>query len=148
MKIVATLDIPVEDQGFIADKYDCGDGVDLLDYVNTHYESVKVRLVGEPTVTPQLIDAPLPFEDARLSRRHPGVRTKDELSLGERAADRAVTFFGSWPFVIWQTVIVLVWMFLKMIAQRRNAQIASERAEHDHRQLYRIALAMGVEGEL
>jgi hypothetical protein len=65
MKIVATLDIPVEDQGFIADKYDCGDGVDLLDYVNTHYESVKVRLVGEPTVTPQFIDVPLPFEDAR-----------------------------------------------------------------------------------
>jgi uncharacterized membrane protein len=115
-----------------------------------------------------------------MSRRHPGVRTKDELSLGERAADRAVTFFGSWPFVIWQTVIVLAWMFLNtwhgwhyawdgypyillnlafstqaayaaplvMIAQRRNAQIASERAEHDHRQLYRIALAMGVEGEL
>lgn len=44
--------------------------------------------------------------------RHPGVRAADELTLGERVADKTVQFFGSWPFVIWQTAVVVVWMFL------------------------------------
>src|ERR1700681_4446754 len=31
--------------------------------------------------------------------KHPGVRSGDQLSLGERAADRMRNSMGSWPFV-------------------------------------------------
>ncbi len=31
--------------------------------------------------------------------RHPGVRSGNRLSLGERAADRMRNGMGSWPFV-------------------------------------------------
>jgi uncharacterized membrane protein len=30
---------------------------------------------------------------------HPGVRKREELTLGERAADRMRNIMGSWPFV-------------------------------------------------
>ena len=32
-------------------------------------------------------------------RRHPGVRSDEELSIGERAADRLRNGMGSWAFV-------------------------------------------------
>lgn len=109
-----------------------------------------------------------------MSRRHPGVRAKYELTFGERVADKTVQFFGSWPFVIWQTAVVTAWITLNtwhgwqyawdlppyimlnlvfstqaayaaplvMIAQRRNAQIAEERASHDHELIESIDAAV------
>jgi len=32
--------------------------------------------------------------------KHPAVRTGDQLTLGERAADRMRNVMGSWPFVV------------------------------------------------
>jgi uncharacterized membrane protein len=43
---------------------------------------------------------------------HPHVRTGDELSLGERAADRLKAAFGSWTFLICLNVFIAVWCIL------------------------------------
>lgn len=41
--------------------------------------------------------------------KHPGVRTGDQLSLGERAADRMRNMMGSWPFVFTFFAIMIAW---------------------------------------
>ena len=41
--------------------------------------------------------------------RHPGVRSGDELSLGERAADRMRGVMGSWPFVFGFFATMITW---------------------------------------
>lgn len=43
-------------------------------------------------------------------RHHPAVRTGDELSLGERAADRLRNGMGSWTFVLLALVFLAGWM--------------------------------------
>jgi uncharacterized membrane protein len=41
--------------------------------------------------------------------KHPGVRTGEQLSLGERAADRMRNMMGSWPFVFTFFAIMILW---------------------------------------
>lgn len=41
--------------------------------------------------------------------RHPGVRSGEQLSLGERAADRMRNMMGSWPFVFSFFAIMIIW---------------------------------------
>jgi uncharacterized membrane protein len=41
--------------------------------------------------------------------RHPGVRTGDQLSLGEKAADRMRNGMGSWPFVFAFFGFMILW---------------------------------------
>jgi len=41
--------------------------------------------------------------------KHPGVRSGDQLSLGERAADRMRNMMGSWPFVFSFFAIMIAW---------------------------------------
>ena len=40
---------------------------------------------------------------------HPGVRSGDQLTLGERAADRMRNTMGSWPFVFMFFAIMIAW---------------------------------------
>jgi uncharacterized membrane protein len=40
----------------------------------------------------------------------------DTLTVGEKVADAIATGMGSWNFIIWQTVIVLIWMMLNIVA--------------------------------
>ena len=40
---------------------------------------------------------------------HPGVRSGDELSLGERAADTMRNAMGSWPFVFGFFAVMIAW---------------------------------------
>lgn len=47
---------------------------------------------------------------------HPAVRTGGELTLGERVADSCVNGMGSWSFIIIQTIIVIVWIFLNAVS--------------------------------
>jgi len=47
--------------------------------------------------------------------RHPHVRTGDQLTTGERAADRAVRVMGSWAFLAGQTVLIVGWIILNLI---------------------------------
>lgn len=41
--------------------------------------------------------------------RHPGVRSGNELSFGERAADKMRNVMGSWPFVFGFLAIMFLW---------------------------------------
>ncbi len=44
-----------------------------------------------------------------LWHRHPGVRSGDQLSVGERAADRMRNTMGSWPFVFGFFALMIGW---------------------------------------
>lgn len=45
-----------------------------------------------------------------LWRKHPGVRSGEQLSLGERSADRLKATFGSWAFLIALNVFIVCWI--------------------------------------
>lgn len=47
---------------------------------------------------------------------HPHVRSGSELSLGERAADRVKHGLGSWSFIGIQTLVVVLWIVLNIVA--------------------------------
>ena len=42
-------------------------------------------------------------------RKHPTVRTGDQLSLGEKAADKMRNGMGSWPFVFVFFAVMIIW---------------------------------------
>lgn len=93
-------------------------------------------------------------------RRHPAVRTPDQLTRGERAADAMRNGMGSWAFVIAALASLAVWMLVNrsagfdpypfillnlvlscvaalqgailLIAGKRSDQIASELALDDY----------------
>jgi uncharacterized membrane protein len=93
-------------------------------------------------------------------QQHPGVRSGDQLTRGERAADRLRTFMGSWGFVFGALLFLAGWMIgngnhgfdkypfillnlvlsclaalqgaILLIAARRTDQISSELAMHDY----------------
>jgi uncharacterized membrane protein len=41
-------------------------------------------------------------------------------SIGDRIADTVANGMGSWKFIIWQTIIVLVWMCLNVVGYIRH----------------------------
>src|ERR1700712_636394 len=41
---------------------------------------------------------------------------KDELTPGQRIADRVAALIGSWPFIITQSVILTFWIILNVVA--------------------------------
>src|SRR5437660_862596 len=93
-------------------------------------------------------------------RRHPGVRSGEQLSLGERAADKMRNGLGSWAFVFVSLIFLAVWMIgnrntgfdkypfillnlvlsclaamqgaILLIAAKRADQISAELAKHDY----------------
>ncbi|HSR44440.1 MAG TPA: DUF1003 domain-containing protein [Acidimicrobiia bacterium] len=97
----------------------------------------------------------------RMWRLHPGVRSDDQLTPGERAADRLRNGMGSWAFVFVALVFLAVWMgynrntgfdpypfillnlvlsciaalqgAVLLIAARRADQISAELALHDYK---------------
>ncbi|HVW14438.1 MAG TPA: DUF1003 domain-containing protein [Mucilaginibacter sp.] len=40
---------------------------------------------------------------------------KESLNFGQRLADGVANGMGSWRFIIWQTIIVAVWMILNIV---------------------------------
>lgn len=40
---------------------------------------------------------------------------KDSMTFGQKLADSVATGMGSWRFIIWQTIIVILWMALNVI---------------------------------
>ena len=93
-------------------------------------------------------------------KRHPGVRSDDQLTTGERAADAMRNGMGSWAFVIGALVFLTIWMLynrnvgfdkypfillnlvlsclaamqgaILLIAAKRADQVSSELATHDY----------------
>ncbi|MEA2502870.1 MAG: hypothetical protein QOD01_2981 [Actinomycetota bacterium] len=47
--------------------------------------------------------------------KHPGVRSGDQLTLGERAADRMRNMMGSWPFVFSFFSIMIAWAVINSV---------------------------------
>jgi uncharacterized membrane protein len=48
--------------------------------------------------------------------KHPVNRlTHDQRSFGQRAADTFTNYFGTWTYIIIQTVIIIVWMTINAI---------------------------------
>ena len=92
--------------------------------------------------------------------RHPGVVSGDELTFGERAADKMRNGMGSWAFVFCALIFLAAWMLynrnvgfdkypfillnlvlsclaamqgaILLIAAKREDQISSELAHHDY----------------
>ncbi len=46
---------------------------------------------------------------------HPGVRSGEELSVGERAADRMRNVMGSWPFVFGFFIVMILWALVNTL---------------------------------
>jgi len=46
---------------------------------------------------------------------HPGVRSGDQLTLGERAADRMRSMMGSWPFVFSFFGVMVLWAIVNSV---------------------------------
>jgi uncharacterized membrane protein len=91
---------------------------------------------------------------------HPGVRSGDDLTIGERAADKLRNGMGSWSFVFGALLFLAGWMLgnrnvgfdkypfillnlvlsclaamqgaILLIAAKREDQISSELARHDY----------------
>ncbi len=42
-------------------------------------------------------------------------RHKETLSFGDKIADTVANGMGSWSFIIWQTIIVVIWMTLNVV---------------------------------
>jgi len=42
-------------------------------------------------------------------------RHKETLTFGDKIADSVANGMGSWSFIIWQTIIVVIWMVLNVI---------------------------------
>jgi uncharacterized membrane protein len=57
---------------------------------------------------------------ARWWEPHPGVRSHDELTLGERAADRMRLGMGSWAFVFAAVTFLAAWMVLNGLLVARH----------------------------
>ena len=47
---------------------------------------------------------------------HPAVRTGEDLTRSERAADWCVRAMGSWRYLGLQTLLIVVWMTLNIVA--------------------------------
>ena len=47
-------------------------------------------------------------------------RHNDQLSFGERLSDTITKVMGSWHFIVWQTVIVMLWVTLNIIGLVRH----------------------------
>jgi len=66
------------------------------------------------------IHFPVPFR-----HEHPPVRNVNEvfeerLTFGQRASDRVAAIVGSWPFIVIQSVLLLVWAVLNVTAWIRQ----------------------------
>ena len=56
----------------------------------------------------------------RHRKREPSPAALPRLTTGERIADKVVAVMGSWPFIIIQTAILVLWMALNVTAFIRH----------------------------
>ena len=50
-----------------------------------------------------------------LWHKHPGVRSGEQLTRGERAADRMRNVMGSWPFVVAFFAVMILWAVVNSV---------------------------------
>ena len=52
-----------------------------------------------------------------MTHEHPAnVRRHDDRTFGQRVADTVATTMGSWPYIIIQTLFLVVWIFINVTA--------------------------------
>jgi uncharacterized membrane protein len=70
-----------------------------------------------PRQSPSCANIALMHETAWKSHwhKHPGVRTGDDLSFGERAADKMRNAMGSWPFVFAFFAVMIAWALVNTL---------------------------------
>ncbi len=119
-------------------------------------DSIGYRRTAGATVVPY----PSAMRISSLWHRHPGVRSAEQLTRGERAADSMRNRMGSWAFVFGALLFLTGWMIgnrnvgfdpypfillnlilsclaamqgaILLIAAKRQDQISSELALHDY----------------
>jgi uncharacterized membrane protein len=70
-----------------------------------------------PSVDPARIGEPSGLDRRRRRYRHPvNQRRHDNRTPGQRLADSVTAVFGSWRFIITQTVIVVIWIAVNVVA--------------------------------
>ena len=52
----------------------------------------------------------------RMASRNVNEMEEQRMTLGQRVADKVADTIGSWPFIITQTIILIVWIILNVIA--------------------------------
>ncbi|MBV9988351.1 MAG: DUF1003 domain-containing protein, partial [Chitinophagaceae bacterium] len=55
-----------------------------------------------------------------MDKKNWHARHTETLSFGARIADNVARGMGSWTFIIWQTIIVAIWMVLNVIGFVRH----------------------------
>lgn len=45
---------------------------------------------------------------------------KKNSSIGEMISDKTTSYMGSWNFIIWQTIIVIIWIILNIVGFVRH----------------------------
>src|SRR5215469_18057479 len=53
---------------------------------------------------------------AQVGKRMSRVQMREPVTIGERIADSAAALVGSWRFIIIQTILVVLWVILNIIA--------------------------------
>ena len=61
----------------------------------------------------------MPARGRALWHEHPGVRSGEALSTGERAADRMRNMMGSWPFVFSFFAVMIAWAVVNTLLLQR-----------------------------
>ena len=52
----------------------------------------------------------------RMASRNVNEVEEEQMTLGQRVADRVADTIGSWPFIIIQTIILITWITLNVVA--------------------------------
>jgi uncharacterized membrane protein len=59
---------------------------------------------------------PVPFRHEHPPVRNVNEMIEEELTLGQRASDRVASIVGSWPFIVIQSALLLLWATLNVTA--------------------------------
>jgi len=59
---------------------------------------------------------PVPFRHEHPPVRNVNEMMEERLTLGQRASDRVAAVIGSWPFIVIQSVLLLLWAALNVTA--------------------------------
>jgi uncharacterized membrane protein len=84
---------------------------EFLDFLRTHTHAaidVMVELGGRLHENDNIL--------RRMVSRNVNEMAEDQMTLGQRVADRVADTIGSWPFIITQTIILTIWIILNVAA--------------------------------
>ncbi len=84
---------------------------DLVDFVNKNPQAA-LRIIAEMSERLRQTNELM----SRQVSRNVLEEEEEQMTIGQRVADRVAAFGGSWPFIFIFTVIMLIWMGINVIA--------------------------------